>query len=95
MKEILPQYFKSVLWSHDLSVVDPDQSSKLLISKAINYGDLRHWRWISKHYGAETVRRILLTLPPTAIRPGARALAEIVFSLPHSDVKTTPRSSHA
>ena len=94
MKEALPRYFKPILWSHNLSAIDPAQSPNLLISKAINYGDLRHWRWIARHYGIEKIRRTLLSLPAAAIRPGARALAAIVFSLPHANDTVAPRGAH-
>ncbi len=90
---MLPEYFKQILWEYNFSAVDPGESPKLLISKAINYGDLRHWRWITKQYGADTVRRTLVSFSASAIRPQARALAEIVFSLPHAN-ELTPRGAH-
>ncbi len=95
MKTTLPEYFKQILWEYDFSAVDPEESPKLLIERAINYGDLRHWRWILKRYGAERVRHVLTSLPATAIRPGARTLAEIVFSIPHFNVNVASRGSHA
>ena len=93
MKAKLPQYFKPILWEYDFSAMNLEESKKLLISKAINYGDLRHWRWIVKQYGAEDVRRTLMSLATTSIRPPARALAEIVFSLPHIN-EPTLRGAH-
>ncbi len=95
MAEAIPQFFKPILWSHDISTIKPEQSPNLLITQAINYGDLRHWRWIAHRYGIEKVRRVITSLPVTALRPGARALAEVVFSLPSFHATATPRSSHA
>lgn len=95
MSETIPKYFESVLWSHDISAIDPEQSPNLLITQAINYGDLRHWRWIVERYGAEAIKRIITSLPTTALRPGARALAEVVFSIPSTHGTITSRGSHA
>lgn len=95
MKEAIPDFFRPILWSHNFSAIDPDTSPSLLISKAINYGDLRHWHWIVKRYGTETVRRVLTALPDTAIRPQALRLARIIFSIPPTHNALTPRSSQS
>lgn len=96
MNATIPQYFKPLLWEYDFSAVDPAESPRLLITKAINYGDMRHWRWVAGYYGAGTVRQTLMALAAPAIRPGARALAEIVFAMPHVSANDpiAPRGSH-
>jgi hypothetical protein len=99
MKTKTPEYFKPLLWEYDFPKVDPDKAAKLMVSRAVNYGDLRHWRWIVERYGVEAVRRTLLGLPASAIRPGARALAEIIFELPRQaaseNAETASRSPRA
>ena len=81
--KILPEFFKSVLWSSDFSKVDPEKEKKMIIVQAVNYGDLDHWRWISDTYGAGAVREILSSIPATEIRDRVRRLAGVLFRVDH------------
>lgn len=82
MKQKMPLYFKPLLWEYKFSSIDLEKAKRIIIMKALNYGDLRHWRWIAAHYGVGAVRQMLASFTGTAVRPPARALAELVFSLP-------------
>lgn len=86
----LPPYFKRVLWSYNFELVDPVKNKKTVIVNAINYGDLRHWRWLAGFYGKKIVADILKNIPATEIRPRARNLASILFSI--SNFNYEPRS---
>ena len=50
----LPPLFRPLLWSYDFSNIDADKHRKTIIVHALNYGTLKHWRWIKKHYGSTT-----------------------------------------
>lgn len=91
-KKILPEYFKMILWSYDFEAVDPVKDKKTIIINAINYGDLRHWRWLTKFYGKKIIADILKTIPAAEIRPGARNLASALFSI--NNFNYASRSSH-
>lgn len=80
-RELLPYFFKSILWSYDFSQIDPQKSKKLIIVNSINYGDLRHWRWLINAYGKEEIRSELERVPVTELRSRARRLAEIIFDI--------------
>lgn len=75
----LPVFFKPLLWSYDFARINPNNNQKLIITQAINYGDLKHWRWISRYYGGGKVIKILKTIPAAAIRPQALRLASTLF----------------
>lgn len=77
----LPQIFKPLLWSYEFSTFDPDKQRKTIVINTINYGDLRHWRWIAGYYGKDTVREVLERIPADALRPRARKLASLLFSI--------------
>ncbi len=77
----LPSFFKPILWSYDFSSVTSEKYKKTIILNAINYGDLKHWRWISRHYGKNAVKETLEQIPATAIRTRARKLSSVVFSI--------------
>lgn len=77
----LPDFFRPLLWSYDFSAVDIERDKKTIVINTINYGDLTHWRWIIKQYGRDEVRRMLMTVSATEIKPRARRLAAILFSI--------------
>ena len=73
--------FQSILWSYDTQSLDPNVHRQTIVTAAINYGDLVHWRWLVKHYGWDGVRQSLTKIPETALRPGAARLAKCLFHL--------------
>lgn len=91
-KEALPGYFKPVLWSYNFKTILPEKDKKTIITNAVNYGDLRHWRWLMNFYGKKEIGDILKTIPATEIRPRVRNLAAIIFSV--NNFNYEPRSSH-
>jgi len=81
MNEKLPDYFRPILWSYDLDKLNPEKNRKTVIVNVINYGNLKHWRWLKKNYGEEVVRKVLARIRASEIRPGARRLASIIFDV--------------
>ena len=75
----IPTYFKPLLWSYDFKKLDPQKNEQDIVLNAINYGNLLHWSWIAAEYGKPQVSQIIKRSRPLALRPGARALAKIVF----------------
>ena len=88
----LPVFFKPILWSYDFEKIDPDRNKKTIVVQAINYGDLKHWRWLAKTYGGNAVADILSKVPATEIKPRARRLASVLFSI--TNFNYAPRGSH-
>ncbi|MCX6751169.1 MAG: hypothetical protein NT161_00125 [Candidatus Nomurabacteria bacterium] len=78
MKKI-PDNFKSILWSYDFSLCDPIKMKNTIITNAISYGNLDHWRWIKSFYGVGAVKKVLNTMPNLTIRPSALRLANLMF----------------
>ena len=72
--------------------IDPEKQKKAIIVNAINYGDLNHWRWISHHYGRDVVKETLESIPLTELRPQARKLASLLFSI--TSFNNAPRGAH-
>lgn len=68
-KTKLPQFFKPLFWSYKFSNINPDEHKTEIIMQTINYGQLRHWKWIIKYYGIKEIERIVAALPITAFRP--------------------------
>ncbi|MDD4901421.1 MAG: hypothetical protein PHS62_04985 [Patescibacteria group bacterium] len=77
----LPDFFRPILWSFDFNEINPDEHKKTIILNAINYGDLKHWRWLAEYYGRETIREILSNVSATELRPRALNLARLIFSI--------------
>ncbi len=79
--KVLPLFFKPLLWSYDFLKIDPEKHKETIIVNAINYGNLKHWRWLIENYGREEVRVILRKIPQSELRPGALRLASVMFSI--------------
>lgn len=79
MKMKLPAIFKPILWSYDFEKCDPVKMERTIISQAINYGTLDHWKWIRSFYGDEKIKKTLSFLPATEINLKSRLLAEVLF----------------
>ena len=80
-KNKLPDFFEPILWSYDFQKIDPENSKKQIIVNAINYGSLRHWRWLAEHYGKKAVREVLESIPASELRPRSGELSRILFSV--------------
>lgn len=77
----LPEFFKPLFWSYDFNSLDLERHKKTIIVNTINYGDLKHWKWLSDYYGREAIREILTVIPATALRFQAAKLAQLIFGL--------------
>lgn len=76
-----PPFFKNILWSSNFENIDPEKAKRTIIIQAINYGDLRHWRWILARYGNEEVVKVLGSVPRTELRVRALRLASLIFGV--------------
>lgn len=79
--EMLPEFFRPILWSYDFDAVDPRKNEKIVIVNSINYGDLRHWRWLANFYGKEAVKRMLERVPSSEMRERSLHLASVMFNV--------------
>ena len=86
----LPEFFKPLLWSYDFDSLDLSKNKKDIILNAINYGDLKHWRWIINYYGKDEVKKVLESVSVWELRSRVRKLASLIFEL--QDLNYAPRS---
>lgn len=85
----IPDFFKPLLWSYNFSKIDLERDKKVIIINTINYGDLRHWRWLFGYYGKEEIKKILESTPATELRSRVRRLVAVIFSI--TDFNYAPR----
>jgi hypothetical protein len=90
--EKVPAFFKPLLWSYQFDEIDAARDMDTIIVQTINYGTLKHLRWIWRVYGVERIRALLAHVPATSIRPGARALAALLFDI--SEWNYASRGTH-
>ena len=86
----LPEFFRPLLWSYDFDSLDLSKNKKTVILNTINYGDLKHWRWIVNYYGKEEVKKILGTASAWQLRSRIRKLVSLIFEL--QNLNYAPRS---
>lgn len=90
----LPEAFRTLMWSYKFERVDPAEHRHEIIVNVINYGDLVHWRWIVAHYGLNSVRHELTTMPITEIRQHVRRLVSLLFGISEDEFKHASRGTH-
>ena len=91
-KLTLPDTFRTLLWSHDFSQIDPVRHKKTIIVQTLNYGTLDQWRWLIKSYGREGVREVLVQISASELKPRALRLAALVFRT--NRFNYAPRGTH-
>lgn len=77
----IPKSVAPLLWSYNAKKFNTQSGKKQLVVNAINYGDLKDWRWLVKRYGKNEIRRLLQSIPASELRPRVRRLAAIIFSI--------------
>jgi hypothetical protein len=78
----LPERFRPLFWSCRLEDLDPEEHERTVIVQLVNYGTLAYWRWLVRRYGVVRIRRVLQSVPGTAINPRTQVLASLLFSIP-------------
>lgn len=74
------QNIQKLFWDTDARSLDPKKNEKEIIVRTLNYGTLRDWKWLADSYGTHTVLGYVSSPLRNAIRPEAKALAELLFS---------------
>ena len=77
----LPESFRPLFWSYDFDSIDLNRHIRMIIIGTLNYGDLKHWKWLINHYGREIVREVLKGVRLNEIRSQSGRLAEVIFDL--------------
>lgn len=80
-KVTLPESFKPLLWSYDAQKLDIEKDKRRIIINLINYGDLKHWRWLIEAYSAKEVGQIIETTLSSEFRPGALKLISLLLGI--------------
>lgn len=79
----LPEMFRPLLWSYRFEDLNPDKHKSEIIIQTINYGSLKHWRWIIQQYGRAAIREVLERRLMTEFNPESRNLAQVLFNVDH------------
>lgn len=93
-KHGLPEMFRGLMWSYKFEEIDPEEHYHELIVNTINYGDLKHWRWLIQRYGKGYLREVLTTLPITEFRPRIVKLMMLLFGIEYDEFNYVPRGAH-
>ncbi|MEK7211057.1 MAG: hypothetical protein AAB731_00300 [Patescibacteria group bacterium] len=87
----LPEFFRPLFWSYNFDSLDLGDNRKTIVLTAINYGSLRHWRWVRDYYGKTAVAGIISSVPASELKRRAGKLAEILFKI---KLNYAPRRAH-
>ena len=75
----------------NFAALDLGNNKRTIVVHTINYGDLKHWRWLKNYYGEKALREILASLPATELKLRAGRLAELLFNF---KLNYAPRGAH-
>jgi len=87
----LPEYFQPLFGDLDFTHLDPHQNKQIILTRVINYGNLKHWKWIKDFYGKD-LKKSLELIPRSEFRKPAQSLAKIIYNL--DDFKYASRSDY-
>ena len=91
-QHMFPPGLNKVLWSYNISRLEPERVKRTIIVQIINYGDLEHWEWLVREYGKSTIQEVLQLVPASSLRPHARRLASLLFGV--TQFNYAPRGTH-
>ena len=77
---MLPEIFRSILWSYDFEKCDPEKMKNTIIKQTVNYGDLSHLKWAHSFYGSGAIMDVLNKSLKTEIHEKSFNLAKLLFS---------------
>ncbi len=87
----LPEFLRPLFWSYYFDSLDLDKNKKTIILTVINYGNLKHWRWVRDYDGKTAVAGILGSVPSSELKRRAGKLAEVLFQ---AKLNYAPRGAH-
>jgi len=91
-KSRLPKYFKPLFWSYEFASIDPVEHQRLIIVNSLNYGDLKHWRWLIRKYGRGEVKRNIKNIPASEFRKPILSLISLIWGV--KQLKYASRSDY-
>ncbi|MDP3093638.1 MAG: hypothetical protein Q8N16_02635 [bacterium] len=77
----LPDFRRFFWWIQDPGVIDLEEYKKEIILQVVNYGGWRHWQWLVRHYGKETVKEIVQEIPESAFMPRVLKLIKLLLKI--------------
>ena len=59
MSAKLPAFMQSCLWSYDISKIDPQKDSRLIITQALSFGTQQQINWALSQYSPDEIRSVI------------------------------------
>lgn len=87
----LPNYFKPLFWDIHFDSIDSQKNRRLIITRTINYGNLKHWKYLSELYG-RSLENYFQNIPKSEFRQPALKLAQLIYNL--DEFKYASRSDY-
>ena len=78
LKAAMPQR-RALFWDVDPAEIDPEQHSRYVIERIMDFGTDEEVRWMWQAYPKEELRRVL-DLPRSAVHPKSRAFWKLMLA---------------
>ena len=77
----LPIFFKPLFWGYIFNTINPIDDKKLVIVNTLNYGNLKHWKWLVRLYGKTNIKNAVMLIPKSEFRKHVIPLIKLLFGV--------------
>ncbi len=78
---IFPPAVGACLWSYDISALDLERDSTLIITNVLNYGTKEATKWLFSHYSASSIAAVIRKPLPGRWDKKSLALWALIFGV--------------
>lgn len=75
----LPEYFRPIMWSWKFDEIDIAAMQATITMQALNYGELRHWKWVAETFGIQAIKKIFNKNKKTNMEKHNADLVSLLF----------------
>jgi hypothetical protein len=76
---MIPDTAAKYFWDVNASELNVEKHKRLIMSRLLNYGDLREWRWLAERYGKKEIVSFVRSDGRTGLREPTKRLALVMF----------------
>ncbi|MBU4332152.1 hypothetical protein L6279_03720 [Candidatus Parcubacteria bacterium] len=77
----LDKSFKPLFWSYDFNKLDSEKDKRRIIINTVNYGNWKHWQWLSNSYGQKELKQEIKNTPASEFRFPALKLIRLLLGI--------------
>ena len=77
----VPKWFQKFYWWGNTSDMDLERDKKTVVVQLINNGSWSQWKWLTRTYGKEALKKTIQETPASEFRSGALKLISLLLGI--------------